>query len=332
MKRLAAVLLSLLVLLTCASAQSISEYLKYRKKLGITQAVGVEALETMLGTRVVEVQGNVKGTVTVSGGSCILLEKTDGQTMFVHGSSIPDWLTGNTVPVRLLLRAERESAGQEIKATLIAAAPEAPIADMEAQAARRPMNFHTSRTRSRSAHLAMSGPIGEPQLAAGRSYSLPASEATPIYANFIKRRNARLSPNEAYRIAEGVVGFSLKYGVDARLIMAMLMVESGFNPNATSRTGAMGLGQLMPGTAAGMGVTNAYDSIDNLYGTVKLIHGHLERYQQETGQEYHALVLALAAYNAGSGAVSRHGGVPPYRETQNYVRKVIGIYRQLSGR
>ncbi len=113
--------------------------------------------------------------------------------------------------------------------------------------------------------------------------------------------------------------------------MAMVMVESGFNPSATSRTGAMGLGQLMPGTAAGMGVSHAYDSIENLYGTVRLIRNHIENYQRTTGDGYTSLVLALAAYNAGAGAVSRHGGVPPYRETQNYVRKVISIYRALCG-
>ncbi|MCB8931914.1 MAG: lytic transglycosylase domain-containing protein [Chthonomonadaceae bacterium] len=116
--------------------------------------------------------------------------------------------------------------------------------------------------------------------------------------------------------------------------MAMLMVESGFDPGATSRTGAMGLGQLMPGTARGMGVGNPYDSIENLYGTVRLIRGHLDKYGKQTGNagSYESLVLALAAYNAGGGAVARHGGVPPYRETQNYIRKVIALYERLSGR
>src|SRR5206468_2837251 len=147
------------------------------------------------------------------------------------------------------------------------AAPEAPISAMEAESAA---------AAHKETHYTKSALHGSIDLVAHRSYSLPASEATPIYASFIRRRNSRLSPNQATRIAEGVIGFSLKYGVDARLIMAMVMVESGFNPSATSRTGAMGLGQLMPGTAAGMGVSNAYDSMDNLYGTVRLIRGHLD--------------------------------------------------------
>ncbi|MER3465739.1 MAG: hypothetical protein C4340_00490, partial [Armatimonadota bacterium] len=107
----------------------------------------------------------------------------------------------------------------------------------------------------------------------------------------------------------------------------------GFNPSATSYKGAMGLGQLMPGTARGLGVRNAYDTYENLYGTVRLVRGHLDKYASvgPNGQKYADLVLALAAYNAGSGAVKRHGGVPPYRETQNYIRKVIDWYKRLCG-
>lgn len=318
MKRL---LLFLALSLAClGNCQTLNEYLQLRKKLGISQAVGIQALETLIGTRTVEVQGTVKGAVSVEGeGTSILLEKTDGNTLCVNATQAPDWLSGNNIAVRIIVKATREKANEEIRATFIGAATESSVAQYEQRQVELAPKARSVRT--------MTG-----ALKAAKKWSLPASEATPIYASFIKRRNSRLSPNEATRIAQGVVGFSLKYGVDARLIMAMLMVESGFNPNATSRTGAMGLGQLMPGTAAGMGVTNAYDSIDNLYGTVKLIRGHLERYANQTHDEYGSMVLALAAYNAGSGAVSRHRGVPPYRETQNYVQKVIGIYRSLSGR
>jgi soluble lytic murein transglycosylase-like protein len=81
-----------------------------------------------------------------------------------------------------------------------------------------------------------------------------------------------------------------------------------------------------------MGVGNAFDAHDNLYGTVRLIRGHIDKYQRQQGDDYNSLILALAAYNAGSGAVRRFNGVPPYRETQAYVRKVITTYEQLSGR
>ena len=166
---------------------------------------------------------------------------------------------------------------------------------------------------------------------ARKSWTLPVSEVTPIYADFVRKQNPRLSKAESTQIAKALIGFSLEYGVDARLIIAMVIAESGFNPHSTSRTGAMGLGQLMPGTAKWMGVTNAYDSTDNLYGTVKLIRSHLTQYQKQTGDEFESIRLALAAYNAGAGAVSRAGGVPHYRETQNYVKKVIGLYYSLCG-
>jgi soluble lytic murein transglycosylase-like protein len=154
---------------------------------------------------------------------------------------------------------------------------------------------------------------------------------TPIYSRFIRHENPRLSEGEATRIAQGIIGFSLQYKVDARLIMAMVMVESGFDPNAVSRTGAMGLGQLMPGTASDLAVSHPFDSMDNLYGTVKLVRSNLDQYKAQTGKDFDALVLSLAAYNAGPGAVRRAGGVPAYQETQNYVRKVISLYYQLSG-
>jgi soluble lytic murein transglycosylase-like protein len=111
----------------------------------------------------------------------------------------------------------------------------------------------------------------------------------------------------------------------------MVMVESGFDPSSTSHSGAMGLGQLMPGTARWMGVNDAYDTTENLYGTVKLIRTHLNQHRRGKGDDLASLTLALAAYNAGVGAVSRAGGVPHYRETQAYVRKVIRLYFGLCG-
>lgn len=104
-------------------------------------------------------------------------------------------------------------------------------------------------------------------------------------------------------------------GLPADLIKAVALVESGFDPHAESPKGAQGLMQLMPATAAQYGVEDAFDPLQNLRaGTI-----HLRRLLDEFGGD---LVLALAAYNAGSGAVRRHGGVPNYRETREYVRKV----------
>jgi soluble lytic murein transglycosylase-like protein len=328
MSRVAAFLL-LLVAAAISPAQTLQEYLELRKKHGVTQAVSVAALETLIGSRVLEVQGVVKGSIRMGSTVTLMVEQTDGDTMAIQGASVPDWLQGNEVHARLLVKAERPTEMAHLAVRLLGAAPESGIARVEAEERRRLEQAAAAAAKRSGASV--SSRSAPPPRAPAKEWNLPAHEATPYYAAFIKQRNKRLTDSEAYRIASGIIGFSLRYGVDARLIMAMVMVESGFNPNATSRAGAMGLGQLMPGTAKWMGVNNAYDTTENLFGTVKLIRGHLEKYTRQAGAEYDGLVLALAAYNAGSGAVKRHGGVPPYRETQNYVRKVISIYKQLSG-
>jgi len=155
----------------------------------------------------------------------------------------------------------------------------------------------------------------------------------PQYTAFIKGRNKKLSDQDAERIAEGILAYSAHFGVDARLIVAIIVTESDFNPNSTSNKGAMGLGQLMPVNERELGLTNAYDIDQNLWGTVKLVRGHIDKYSAKTNDSFEALVLALAGYNAGNGAVKKFGNkVPPYRETQNYVRKVIDMYSQLCGK
>jgi soluble lytic murein transglycosylase-like protein len=109
--------------------------------------------------------------------------------------------------------------------------------------------------------------------------------------------------------------------VDPALIKAIIANESGFNANATSKVGAQGLMQLMPGTAAGLGVTNSYDPAQNVMGGTKYIKGLLDRFNGD-------VKLAIAAYNAGPAAVEKYGGVPPYAETQNYVQNVLASYQK----
>jgi soluble lytic murein transglycosylase-like protein len=120
-----------------------------------------------------------------------------------------------------------------------------------------------------------------------------------------------------------------RHNVDPNLVRALIKVESNFNPHAVSRKGAMGLMQLMPGTARSLNVENPFDPSENVDAGVR----HLKQLLVNFGGD---LNLSLAAYNAGSGAVRRNKGVPPYRETQNYVRQITQLYwngdpGQLSG-
>ena len=111
-----------------------------------------------------------------------------------------------------------------------------------------------------------------------------------------------------------------KYNLDESLIKAVIKAESGFNPNAVSKAGASGLMQLMPGTARGLGVEDIFDVEQNIEGGAKYLRGMLDRFDGDKS-------LALAAYNAGPNAVKRYGGIPPYQETQNYVKRMLSYER-----
>ena len=111
-----------------------------------------------------------------------------------------------------------------------------------------------------------------------------------------------------------------RHGIDPSLVHALVKVESNFNPDALSRKGAMGLMQLMPQTALEMNVRNTFSPYENIDGGVKYLRYLIDRYEGN-------LSLALAAYNSGETAVKKWGTVPPYRETQNYVQRIMKLYQ-----
>ena len=138
-----------------------------------------------------------------------------------------------------------------------------------------------------------------------------------LYSKEVESSVSKISTRE--QIKSLVSRVAKKHGVDEKLVNALIKQESGFNPNAKSRVGAMGLMQLMPATAKGLGVTNPMDPEQNVEGGVKYLKSMLNRYNGN-------IILALAAYNAGPGAVDKYDGVPPYKETQNYVKSILASY------
>ncbi len=149
-----------------------------------------------------------------------------------------------------------------------------------------------------------------------QAQSAQASSAVASSSSSAARSGSAVSGN----FAELINKAAGKYGVNPALVKALIKAESNFNPAAVSGAGALGLMQLMPSTARGLGVSDPLDPEQNIDDGVRFLSGLLKRYN---GNEK----LALAAYNAGPGAVDKYGGIPPYRETQTYVQRVMGYYQ-----
>lgn len=135
----------------------------------------------------------------------------------------------------------------------------------------------------------------------------------------IQAANTREHQASQEEIDEAIVMAAARHNVDPNLVRAVIKVESNFNSNAVSRKGAMGLMQLMPQTARQLNVKNPFDAEQNVDAGVRHLKQLLENYGGDVN-------LTLAAYNAGTGAVARSAGVPPYAETQNYVRRITNLY------
>lgn len=136
--------------------------------------------------------------------------------------------------------------------------------------------------------------------------------------------NPGISRSNATFIANRIVHYCRVHKQDPFLVTALMSAESAFNMNAVSPAGAIGLGQLMPGTASALGV-NPYHPEQNIEGAVRYLGYQMKRW----GGSGRQMVLALASYNAGPGAVEKYGGIPPYRETIDYVNFVSALYYQI---
>jgi len=185
-------------------------------------------------------------------------------------------------------------------------------------------------------------PTRRPRVEASDYRGHPAGTLSPralaIYAPYrglVRRWNRRLSEADVDKITTSILYFSDVNNIDPRLVVATIIAESDFDIRSTSRAGAMGLAQIMPDEARGLGVTNAYDPIQNIGAAVHLLRGHLDKYGGAPANAgvipFDQIALTMAAYNAGPGAVRKYHGVPPYRETRRYIARITALYRQMCG-
>ena len=265
--------------------------------------------------KTIELCGTVNGMVTSADSTSFILNCGDDTIFITTSSPLPACITdGNKVR---LLASVSESMTQT-RYQLVMAAYEYEITAREKALV--PKAKTPAKTSARDLSNSVFVTARQSQSA---NLSSRAMKIFNPYKAAIAKFNPRLTEEQLNTITGSLLMFSDKYGVDPRFVVALFLAESHFRPDAKSRAGAMGLGQLMPGTARGMGVNNAYDVTQNIEASIRLIRGHLGKYKD--------LELALSAYNAGPGAVRKYGGVPPYKETRNYVRKVSEYYKQLCG-
>ena len=315
-----------LVIAVCAPAHastpvSLHEYLCFRKSLmtGLTVKT-LKARPSDYVGKVFEIRGQFVG-YSEHGNGCSLIIKTS-ETSYVVSADV----------------APLESPGMDLACLVkIGEGSTCSLSDLRLVACTYEADLKRSEEAVQKAVEQKAASAASPTVTGRRHAEVPAvswEKFVDAYKKAVKGFNGNLTDSQADTIARSVIGFSCRYQVDPRLVCAVILAESNFRINATSRAGAQGLGQLMPSTAAGLGVNNAYDPVENIYGSARYIRSMLDRMSGNKAWNewtWYDLGLALAAYNAGPGAVKKYGGIPPYRETQNYVRKVTSIYKQLCG-
>lgn len=308
----------------------VREYLCLRKKFAAC-AIPIETLKNGAASytgNVFEIRGTVTGLSKKDSAVSLIISTPKDGSFIVNAQSLPEDNPG--IELACLVKVGEGSVHSLSDLRLVSYTYDVDLKRLEKawKAAAEERKARVRAVQPKRAQVAPKGSWGkQPQAGA-----LTTEQFVRAYKNAIKHFNGKLSDGQADTIARSILGFSAHYKMDPRLVCAVILAESNFRVNATSHCGAQGLGQLMPGTAAGLGVNNAYDPVQNIYGSVRYIRSILDRVtgkSQWNDLTWYDLALALAAYNAGPGAVKKHGGIPPYRETQNYVRKVTSIYRKL---
>ena len=264
-------------------------------------------------------------------------------------SSAPRWLGQNT-EVRVLCVASRVPEGERRTGlpdmVLVAIADASEIDFLEARDRPKPKKPPVTVVSRAAPKGGVSPPGPRPPRFRGPATAAPATPAPgdlrdlsadaqavyPVYRDYIQHHNRRLTARQAGDITYGILKFSQQWDMDPRLIVATIVAESDFRITERSHAGAMGLIQLMPDEVQRLKLTNPYDPIQNVMGGIFLLKERLNKYSgsgnfKDANMQH--IILALASYNAGEGAVKKYKGVPPYRETQGYVRRIEKLYREL---
>ncbi len=346
-----------MLLLSCSSAAiaaTPSHYLGLRRHLhgltGIT-AAELQKSPSNYANKVVDLRGTVVGQTGIANDLMLILSGPDGSSLIINHvkSSEASILTqaGNS-PVRVLAHVIVSSGSNQPELDDIALAIDSDVtrleqsslqqhAQREREAMLRQQELQQRQQPSRGSVHRFALGISGGALQQMQFYSVALDGRTrPLFApyfQFIASRNSRLDSQTVGKITYYLLKYSELYEVDPRLVVAMIIAESDFDPHSTSSTGAAGLGQLMPGTGKMLGLSDPYDIEQNLDGSIRYLKTRLEKFANTAapngGMSDEQIRLCMAAYNAGVSAVIKYGGVPPYHETQTYVKRVLSYYHQL---
>ncbi len=350
------------------SVSPTTQYLALRRASPIVWGLTLEKIREAPSTfkgKAFELEGTIAGLSPSNDGSGLMIFKTVASgTLTLRMSQLPVWLQpGAIVRVLCIVTEGGDNSGLVVglpELEVIAVASALDINSLEARwkaeqeykiALRKQQEQERLKEQERlrvtaaaprgnlsSRALPVKSLAGKKQIVLGpprfEDLSASARAVFPAYRGYIKNHNKRLSETQADQITYAILRYSEEMDMDPRLIVATVIAESDFKVQDRSHAGAMGLIQLMPDEVERLRLTNPYDPIQNLAGGIFLLKERLNKYSKSstyTDATLEQLILTLASYNAGEGAVKKYGGVPPYRETQGYVKKIMRIYKELIG-
>ncbi len=350
------------------SVSPTTQYLALRRASPIVWGLTLEKIReapTTYKGKAFELEGTIAGLSPSGDGSGLMIFKTLASgTLTLRMSQLPAWLQpGAIVRVLCIVTEGGDNSGLVVglpELEVIAVASALDINSLEVRwkaeqeyktALRKQQEQERLKEQERlrvtaaaprgnlsSRALPVKSLAGKKQIVLGpprfEDLSASARAVFPAYRGYIKNHNKRLSETQADQITYAILRYSEEMDMDPRLIVATVIAESDFKVQDRSHAGAMGLIQLMPDEVERLRLTNPYDPIQNLAGGIFLLKERLNKYSKSstyTDATLEQLILTLASYNAGEGAVKKYGGVPPYRETQGYVKKIMRIYKELIG-